>query len=210
MANTDVKTGRGSKSAAQTTNKIADAAEKNAVKRTDTAQAALNTAAQAGASAAHATRDTADAAASATRDMTDTAFSQARFEVPEVVRSLAEQGLNQTREAYGRMKAATEQATGMMEESFGSARDNMRDIQLKALDAAQANAEATFDFTRKLLGVNSAAEAVQLQASFARERFEALIDYSKEMQSTLTKAGADASKPAKAMLDRTVNSSKQS
>jgi len=210
MANTDTKSGRGSKSAAQTTNTIADTAAQNTVKATDTAQAALNSAAQAGASTAHATRDTADAAASATRDMTDAAFSQARFEVPEMVRSLAEQGLNQTREAYGRMKAATEQATGMMEESFGSARDNMRDIQLKALDAAQANAEATFDFTRRLLGVNSAAEAVQLQASFARERFEALMDYSKEMQNTLTKAGADASKPAKAMLDRTVNSSKQS
>jgi phasin len=142
--------------------------------------------------------------------MTDAAFSAARFEVPDAVRSFAEQGLNQTREAYGRMKAAAEEATGAMEESFETTRENMREVQVKALDAAQANAEATFDFARKLLQVNSVAEAMQLHASFARERFEAVMDYSKDMQNTLTKVGSEASKPAKAMFERAVNQAKPS
>jgi phasin family protein len=84
----------------------------------------------------------------------------------------------------------------------------MRDVQFKALDAAQANAEATFEFARKLLTVTSVSDALQLQSSFARERFEALVDYSKNVQSTLTKVGTEATKPAKVMFDRAMSQSK--
>jgi hypothetical protein len=73
------------------------------------------------AAADHAAQNASDAMKStvnATKDVTDAAFSQPKFEVPEVLRSFAEQGLNQSREAYGRMKAATEEATDVLEESF--------------------------------------------------------------------------------------------
>src|SRR5688572_17343616 len=84
------------------------------------------------------------AARSATQDMTDAAFAYPKMEVPEVFRSFAEQGLTQTREAYARMKAAAEETTDLLEESFETTRDGVREAQLKVLDAAQANAEATF------------------------------------------------------------------
>ena len=124
--------------------------------------------------AAETVEKTASAATKAARDVTDAAFAYPSFEVPEAFRSFAEQGLAQTREAYARVKARAEEATDMIEESFETTRDSMRDVQLKALDVAQANAEATFDHVRKLLGVTSVADAFQLQTSFARERFEAL------------------------------------
>jgi phasin len=148
-----------------------------------------------------------DAAATA-RSVTDAAFSATNFEVPEVFRSFAEQGLTQTREAYGRMKAAAEEATDLMEESFETTRESFREVQFKALDAARANADATFDFARNLLAVTSLSDAIQLQTAFARERFEALVDYSKDVQSTLTKASTEASKPAKALFDRTLSQAK--
>jgi hypothetical protein len=49
---------------------------------------------------------------------------------------------------------------------------------------------------------------MQLQSTFARERFEAFVDYSKEMQSTFSKVGAEASKPAKVMFDRALSQTK--
>lgn len=151
---------------------------------------------------------TAGAARTVAKDMTDAAFAYPTTEVPEMMRSFAEQGLNQSREAYSRMKGAAEDATGMLEESFNANRENMRTVQYKTLDAAQANTEAAFDLFRKMLSVNSFADAVQVQTSFARERFEAFMDYSKDMQSTLTKVGAEAAKPAKAIMDRTMNQAK--
>jgi len=183
MANTDMKSQRTGKSAVETLNKAANAA-------TGATKAAM--------------QDTASAA----KDMADAAFDYPKFEVPEMVRSFSEQGVNQTREAYGRMKAATEEATGVMEESMGTARETVREVQFKTLDLAKANADATFDFFRQLLAVNSVADAFQLQTSFARERFEAFVDYSKDVQPTLTRVGAEATKPAKVLFDRALSQAK--
>lgn len=133
------------------------------------------------------------------------AFSFPTFEVPEMFRSFSEQGMNQTREAYARMKNAAEDATDILEESLETARETFRDAQFKAIDLAKANTDATFDLFRKLLTTTSVGDALQLQTAFARERFEALVDYSKDVQATITKVGSEASKPAKAMLDKALN-----
>ena len=183
MANTDTKTARAGKAAADAQNRGADAA-------------------------AEATATAANNAASTARSFTDAAFEAPRFEVPEMVRSFAEQGLTQSREAYGRMRAATEEATDVMQQSLETTRDSMRDFQFSTLDMAKANADATFDLFRRLLTVTSVADAVQLQTTFARERFEALVDYSKNAQSSLTKAGTEAARPARAMFDRAVSQTK--
>ena len=123
-------------------------------------------------------------------------------------RSFAEQGLTQTREAYARMKSAAEEATDILEDSIETTRESVRDAQLKAIDLAKANTDATFDLFRKLLTTTSVADAVQLQTAFARERFEALVDYSKDVQATVTKVGTEASKPAKAIFDKALSAAK--
>jgi phasin family protein len=56
--------------------------------------------------------------------------------------------------------------------------------------------------------VTSVSDAVQLQTAFARERFEAFVDYSKDVQEMISKAGAEAGKPAKVILDRTLSFAK--
>jgi len=131
-------------------------------------------------------------------------FSFPAFEVPELFRSFTEQGLNQTRETYARMKSAAEDTTDLLEESMGSARETFREAQFKALDLAKSTTDATFAFYRQLLNTSSVGDALQLQTTFARERFEALVDYSKDVQATLTKVGTEASKPAKAIFDKTI------
>jgi phasin len=145
---------------------------------------------------------------SAAKDFTSAAFSYPTFEVPEINRSFAEQGLNQTRDAYARMKTAAEDATDILEDSIETARGNVREAQFKAIDLAKANADATFDLFRKLLTTTSVGDAVQLQTAFARERFEALVDYSKDVQATVTKVSTEASKPAKAIFDKALSAAK--
>lgn len=147
-------------------------------------------------------------AKSAAKDFTGAAFSLPSFEVPEIFRSFAEQGMTQTREAYARIKSAAEDATDMLEDSMETTREGLRDAQFKALDVAKANTDAAFNLFKQLLTTTSVADAVQLQTSFARERFEALVDYSKDVQATLTKVGAEASKPAKAIFDKAMTAAK--
>jgi phasin len=151
---------------------------------------------------------TESAAKSAARDFTGSAFALPNFEVPELFRSFAEQGMTQTREAYARLKSVAEDTTDILEESIETTREGVREAQLKAVDMAKANTDATFDLFRRLLTTTSVADAVQLQTAFARERFEALVDYSKDVQATLSKVGTEASKPAKAIFDKAMSSAK--
>jgi phasin len=160
------------------------------------------------ASAAETIEKTASAAKSAAKDFTGAAFSLPNFEVPEMFRSFAEQGMTQTREAYARIKSAAEDATDMLEDSMETTREGVREAQFKALEIAKANTDAAFDLFKQLLTTKSVADAVQLQTSFARERFEALVDYSKDVQATITKVGTEASKPAKAIFDKAMSAAK--
>ena len=160
------------------------------------------------AAAADTAGKTASAAKSAAKDFTGAAFSLPNFEVPELFRSFAEQGMTQTREAYARLKSATEEATDILEESIETTREGVREAQLKAVEMVKSNTDAAFDLFRQLLTTTSVADAVQLQTAFARERFEAMVDYSKDVQATITKVGTEASKPAKAMFDKAVNAAK--
>jgi phasin len=136
------------------------------------------------------------------------AFSFPSFEIPEFMRSFTEQGLNQSRETYARMKSAAEEATDMLEDSIETARGSVREVQFKALDMAKANADAGFELFRQLLGTTSVADAVQLQTAFARDRFEAMVDFSKDVQATVTKAGTEAAKPAQAMFEKAMSAAK--
>ena len=160
------------------------------------------------AAAAETVEKTATAAKSAAKDFTGAAFSLPNFEVPEMFRSFTEQGMTQTREAYARIKSAAEDATDMLEDSMETTRESVRETQLKAIEMAKANTDAAYDLFKQLLTTTSVADAMQLQTAFARERFEALVDYSKDVQATLTKVGTEASKPAKAIFDKALSAAK--
>ena len=160
------------------------------------------------AKAADTAEKTASAAKSAAKDFSSAAFSLPNFEVPEMFRSFTEQGMTQTREAYARMKSVAEDATDILEDSMETTREGVREAQFKALDIVKANTDAAFDLFKQLLTTTSVADAVQLQTAFARERFEALVDYSKDVQATLTKVGTEASKPAKAIFDKAMSAAK--
>ena len=125
----------------------------------------------------------------------DEGCDRRRLRLPEVrgagsVPLVRRAGMSQTREAYSRMKAAAEEATDLFEESFETTREGVREVQFKALDVVKENTDAALDLMRKLLTATSVADAVQLQTTFARERFEAMVDYSKDVQATWSKVGS--------------------
>jgi hypothetical protein len=200
LANTDTKTSRTNKTLLDSTGKPALATAEMTAKAADAAASTTENTASAARSAAENT-------ASAARSVADAAFQMPQFEVPEAFRSMAEQTLTQTREAYSRMRDATSEATDLMEESLETTRDSLRDVQFKALDAAKNNADATFDFMRKLLsylGIRRRPDPEHLRPRAPRGPgglFQGRPDRHDQ--------GDDrAAKPARALFDRALSQSK--
>ena len=115
-----------------------------------------------------------------------------RFELPETVRDFAERGIEQSREVYGKLRDAAQQATSIMEESTAKATETATEFNIKNVDYVEANLEAGFDLTRKLLETRDPSKAIELQLAFARKQADAFNTHVKDM-------GAFASKNAPVM-----------
>ena len=98
--------------------------------------------------AAETAEKTASAAKSAAKDMTDAAFSLSEVRSAGDVPLVRRAGPDADARGLCAHEGAAEEATDMLEESFETTRESVREAQLKALDVAKANTDATFDLFR--------------------------------------------------------------
>jgi phasin len=131
------------------------------------------------------------------------AFPAPTFEVPVAFRDLAEKSVSTARDTYAKMKSAADDATGLVEETFETAREGAFAIGVKALDAAKTNSDASFAFYRELFGAKSVSEVIELQSTFARKQFDALTDQFKEFQALGEKFVTDTTKPVTEKVEKT-------
>lgn len=118
----------------------------------------------------------------------------------ENFRKAAEQGMEQTRAAYARVKAEAETASGSIGTSFSAAREGIDSFNNMAFDAIQTHTRANFDHARALLNVKEPKDIFALQSEFARKQFEAVSAQAKMFSSRLQKIAADAVEPLKAAV----------
>ena len=135
-------------------------------------------------------------------------FPISTADVPEAFRDMAEKSVAQARENYAKVKAAAEDATDVLEESFETARANTLDLTAATLDAAKSNVDAGFAFLKDFMSVKSLSEAVELQTAFARERFDTSTAQAKDMQAKMTKMSEEASKPVKDVVAKSMEAFK--
>ena len=130
------------------------------------------------------------------------AFAMPKMEIPAATREMAEKGIEQARETYARMKTMAEDATDMMEDSFETSRRGVLDLNHKAIDAAKANSDATFQFAKDLFEVKSLAEVIELQTGFMRSQFDAFTTQAKDMQELATKLSGEVSESVKGAVEK--------
>lgn len=139
---------------------------------------------------------------------TDTdAFAMPSFDASKVTdqfRDFAEKGIAQSKDAYGKMKTATEEAQKTVEETFKSAQNAGTEVSLKAIAALRANTDAGLSHMEALVGVKSVADFVELQTSFFRKQAELFTAQAKEMQDISSKAAEKAAAPVKAAIEKVV------
>ena len=125
------------------------------------------------------------------------AFSLSATEMPEAFREAAEKTVKQAKESYEKMRAAAEEATDMIEDQLETTRTGITALNVKALEAAKANADATFQFAKDVLGVKTFAEVIELQSAFARQQFDLVSAQAKEMQELVQKVATETTQPVK-------------
>jgi phasin len=120
-------------------------------------------------------------------------------------RAFAEKGIEQSKEAYAKLKNNAEQAQKTFEATYETAKSVSSDLSLKTVAALRANAEANFSYFEALIGAKSVSEAIELQTSFLRKQVEMSVEQAKDFQALATKAVEDVSKPFKTAFEKAVS-----
>ena len=120
-------------------------------------------------------------------------------------REMADKSVNQTKEAYAKVKTVAEDATKAIETTLENAQAGTVELSLKAIDAARGNAEHTLSHMEALLGVKSVAQMIELQTSFFRKQAEMMVDQVKTMQETAKKVSENVSKPVKTVAEKAMD-----
>jgi phasin len=132
-------------------------------------------------------------------------FELPKAEVPAAFREFAEKGVTQAKESYEKMKAAAEEANGMMEETFSTATKGSTNYGLKVIEAARANTNAAFDFFGQFMAVKSVSEAVELSSGFAKTQMETLSAQTKDLAALAQQVANDTAEPLKAGVNKAFN-----
>jgi len=126
-----------------------------------------------------------------------TKFEVPKMEIPAAFRELAERSVTQARDGYEKMKAAAEEATDVLEDTYANASKGATDYTLKMIEISRANTNAAFDFATELCGVKSLSDAIELTSAHARKQFEATIAQTKELTALAQRVATDTTEPFK-------------
>ena len=117
-------------------------------------------------------------------------------------RAFAEKGVEQSKEAYAKLKTGAEEAQKSIETSYETARNVSAELSLKAISALRTNAETGFAHLEALAGAKSLSEIVELQTAYLRKRVELTVEQAKDFQTVASKAAEDVSKPVKTAFEK--------
>ena len=106
-----------------------------------------------------------------------------------------EKSTAQIKDTSEKMGTAAEHTTKMLENTFTTATRGIREFNLKALEIARTNSDAAFDCARQLMGATSPSEMMELWASHARKRFEAITEQTQELTTLGQKVAGETAQP---------------
>ncbi len=124
-------------------------------------------------------------------------FEMPNFEMPATFREFAEKGVTQAKANWEKVKAATEETTDLLEDSYTTASKGAAEYGLKLIEAGRTNTNAAFDFAGQLMTVKSLSEAVEISTAYSRKQFEAMGAQGKELTALAQKVATETIEPIK-------------
>ncbi|GLR46223.1 phasin [Mesorhizobium amorphae] len=122
----------------------------------------------------------------------------------EQFRSVAEKGVEQSKEALAKFQIGADETQKVLKSTFETARSVGNEVSLATIAALRANTEADFSHLEALAGANSLSAVIELQTTFLSKRFEMGVEQAKDFRALATKAMTDISKPVKDVFDKTL------
>ncbi|MEM9030083.1 MAG: phasin family protein [Pseudomonadota bacterium] len=115
------------------------------------------------------------------------------FEIPENMRKLAEQNIEQTRAAYHQFMEMAKQAQDLAANSQGAMLQSAIEIQTRALKFAEKNTEASFEFANDVARAKDVQQYVDIQTRYAQRQMQAYQEQAAQlgqlMSDVMRKAG---------------------
>ncbi len=118
------------------------------------------------------------------------------------MRAMAEKGMEQSKEAYEKMRSGAETTQKAMEQTFEAARAHGTELSMKSISAMRAGSDAAFSHMEALLGVRTLSDMIELQTAFFRKATEMSVETAKDFQSLSTKSYEDVSKPMRDLVEK--------
>jgi phasin len=119
---------------------------------------------------------------------------QGGFELPNELRSMAENSMAQARQAFDGFMGAAQNAVQKMEERATAAQTGAKAANERIMTFAQQNIASSFDYAERLVRAQSISEIMQIHAEFAKQQMQALGEQSKALSQAATEAASGGKK----------------
>jgi phasin len=115
----------------------------------------------------------------------------------EPARRFADKSTKTARETVERGASSVEDATRGAEKSFSSSLAGMRELNIKLLDMAHANAEAVFELTHEMVSAAAPSDLAAIWSAHARRQFEMMTKQTRELTELGQKLAGRSTEPLK-------------
>lgn len=116
------------------------------------------------------------------------------LEIPEEMRALAEQSVEQAKLAFNNYLQAAQEAVSAFDRWVKAGQLGTQGLCNKAMKFAQRNVLSAFEFTEKIVQAKDIKELIQIQTEFARSQMQVLSERVKELGEATTKTAMDSLK----------------
>jgi phasin len=116
---------------------------------------------------------------------------------PEQFREMTEKGAAQSKEAFEKMSAASEQAADVMKNCYSTALKGAQDYSNKVIEFTHANTKTAMDFAQRMSGARSPSEFVQLSTELAQQQLTTLTDQVQQLATLAQQVTLASAEPLK-------------
>jgi phasin len=116
-----------------------------------------------------------------------------------------EQVLARAREGFEKVKAASEEMTEALRETYSSNARSATGYGLKVFEISYANAASALDFFVHIFGSKSATDVYTLSAAQARKAFDTASDQNKELWALTQKLATETGEPIRKRLNKVLH-----
>lgn len=115
-----------------------------------------------------------------------------QLEIPDTVREMAQNNVEQARAAYTQFMDMARQAQDMVSKSQGAMAASAMEIQSKAMRYAEQNIDASFNFAADLARARDVREYLEVQSRYAQRQMQAYANQAQELGRLMADAAQKA------------------